>query len=48
MRLGIFAKTFPGSQPEPVLTAVAAAGFDHHCVKPIEVEQLQRLLRDAD
>ena len=27
MRLGIFAKTFPGSEPGPVLAAVAAAGF---------------------
>lgn len=28
MRLGIFAKTFPGSDPAGVLTAAAAAGFD--------------------
>ena len=28
MRLGIFAKTFPGSEPAPVLAAVAAAGFE--------------------
>lgn len=28
MRLGIFAKTFAGSQPAPVLAAVAAAGFE--------------------
>jgi sugar phosphate isomerase/epimerase len=27
MRLGIFAKTFPGSDPQTVLAAVAAAGF---------------------
>ncbi|MBN9029837.1 MAG: epimerase [Rhizobiales bacterium 63-7] len=27
MRLGIFAKTFPGSDPAPVLSAVKAAGF---------------------
>jgi sugar phosphate isomerase/epimerase len=27
MKLGIFAKTFEGTQPEPVLTAVAEAGF---------------------
>ncbi|WP_274626326.1 sugar phosphate isomerase/epimerase family protein [Arvimicrobium flavum] len=27
MRLGIFAKTFPGEAPEPVLAAVSAAGF---------------------
>lgn len=27
MRLGIFAKTFPGTSPEPVLAAVRAAGF---------------------
>lgn len=28
MRLGIFAKTFAGSEPAPVLAAVAAAGFE--------------------
>ncbi len=28
MRLGIFAKTFPGSDPAAVLGAVKAAGFD--------------------
>lgn len=28
MRLGIFAKTFPGVEPGPVLAAVAAAGFE--------------------
>ena len=28
MRLGIFAKTFPGVGPEPVLRAVAEAGFE--------------------
>jgi sugar phosphate isomerase/epimerase len=28
MRLGIFAKTFPGVEPQPVLAAVASAGFE--------------------
>jgi len=28
MRLGIFAKTFPGVEPGPVLAAVASAGFE--------------------
>ena len=28
MRLGIFAKTFPGTQPAPVLADVAEAGFE--------------------
>jgi sugar phosphate isomerase/epimerase len=28
MRLGIFAKTFPGTDPRTVLSAVSAAGFD--------------------
>jgi len=28
MRLGVFAKTFPGGEPGPVLAAVAAAGFE--------------------
>lgn len=28
MRLGIFAKTFPGSDPVPILEAVATAGFE--------------------
>ncbi len=28
MRLGIFAKTFPGVEPQPVLRAVAEAGFE--------------------
>lgn len=28
MRLGVFARTFPGSEPGPVLAAVKAAGYD--------------------
>ena len=28
MRIGVFAKTFPGSDPATVLSQAAAAGFD--------------------
>ena len=43
MQLGIFAKTFPGTEPAAVLAAVRGAGYATHPVQP----RLRRPARDA-